>query len=52
MSLQRGDIVTYQEEPYIVVHVYTSDFIEIRRVKERFVSRVILVHKSEVTVQS
>jgi hypothetical protein len=52
MSIQRGNIVNYQEEPHIVLHVYTSDYIEIRKISERYVPRVILVHKSEVIVQS
>jgi hypothetical protein len=52
MSIQKGNIVSYQEEPHIVLHVYTSDYIEIRKISERYVPRVILVHKSEVIVQS
>jgi hypothetical protein len=52
MHIEKGNIVTYQDEPHIIVHVYTSDYIEIRKVGERFISRVILVHKSEVTDRS
>ncbi|MDM5314959.1 hypothetical protein QUF49_03070 [Fictibacillus sp. b24] len=49
MTIERGDLVTYQDELHQVLHVYSSDFLEIRKVHERYVSRVILVHKSEVT---
>jgi hypothetical protein len=52
MSIQSGNIVTYQNEPHIVLHVYSSDFIEIRKIEKGYLRRVILVHKSEVRVQS
>jgi hypothetical protein len=50
--IQRGNLVTYQDENYVVIHVYSSDYLEIRKVDERYVSRVILVHQSEVITQS
>lgn len=52
MSIQKGNIVIYQDKPHIVLHVYTSDYLEIRKIQEGYMQRVILVHKSEVTVQS
>jgi hypothetical protein len=48
MHIQKGNLVTYQDENYIVIHAYTSGYLEIRKVNERYVSRVILVHLSEV----
>jgi hypothetical protein len=51
MQIQRGTIVTYENEPHIVLHVYTSDYLEIRKVEEGYVPRVILVHQSEVITQ-
>jgi hypothetical protein len=51
MGIQKGNIVMYQDELHKVMHVYTSGFLEIRKVQEGYVPRVILVHKSEVTVQ-
>lgn len=52
MTIVRGDLVTYQDELHKVLHVYSSDYLEIRKVNERYLSRVILVHKSEVTAQN
>ncbi|MCM3717795.1 hypothetical protein [Fictibacillus phosphorivorans] len=49
MHIEKGNIVNYENEPHMIVHVYTSDYVEIRKVGERFISRVILVHKSKVT---
>ncbi|WP_186320420.1 hypothetical protein [Fictibacillus phosphorivorans] len=51
MTIERGDLVSYHDELHKVLHVYSSDFLEIRKVNEPYVPRVILVHKSEVTVQ-
>ncbi|MBH0169206.1 MULTISPECIES: hypothetical protein [Fictibacillus] len=51
MTIERGDLVNYHDELHKVLHVYSSDFLEIRKVNEPYVPRVILVHKSEVTVQ-
>ncbi|MDR7073269.1 hypothetical protein [Fictibacillus barbaricus] len=51
MQIQRGNYVTYQDELHIVLHVYTSDYLEIRKVDEDYVPRVILVHQSEVVIQ-
>lgn len=51
MTIERGDLVTYHEELHKVLHVYSSDFLEIRKVNEPYIPRVILVHKSEVIAQ-
>lgn len=49
MTIARGNIVTYQNELHKVLHIYTSGFLEIRKVDEKYLPRVILVHQSEVT---
>ncbi|MBY6037152.1 hypothetical protein KUV80_10825 [Fictibacillus nanhaiensis] len=52
MTIERGNIVWYQNKLHKVLHVYTSEYLEIQKVDERYVHRVILVHKSDVVVQN
>jgi hypothetical protein len=50
MQIHRGNYVTYQDEHHIVLQVYTSDYLEMRKVDEDYVPRVTLVHQSEVEI--